>query len=43
MSAERVTKVSMNARRCVAFISLMIGLILEEDELVCFIIGTVVA
>ncbi len=33
----------MDAGRSVAFVSLMVGLILEENELVCFIIGAVVA
>jgi hypothetical protein len=43
MSAERMAKVGMNAGRSIAFVPLMVGLILEENELVCFIIGAVVA
>ena len=43
MPAEWMTKVGMDAGRSVAFVSLMVGLILEENELVCFIIGAVVA
>jgi hypothetical protein len=37
-----VSQISSNTRWGITFVSLMISLILEENEFVCFIIGTIV-
>jgi len=37
-----VPQISSNTRGGISFISLMISLILKENEFVCFIIGTIV-
>lgn len=41
-ATERVAEVSADARRCVPLVAFVVGLVLEEDELVSLVIGTVV-
>jgi hypothetical protein len=40
--AHGVAEIAANARGDVPLVAFVVGLVLKEDELVCFIIGTVV-
>jgi hypothetical protein len=42
LPTEGMAKVGLDAGRDIALIALVIGLVLEEDELVALVIGTIV-